>query len=95
MDGYSEVPRLVAAFRAAGIRAEQGTVADLRLDRSGVCLRDLAVDVVYRDLALEDLGPPEGRGLGGFLDRFDAGRGAAGRRGRVQPEGAPRGARAA
>jgi hypothetical protein len=73
MDGYSEVPRLVAAFRAAGLRAEQGTVADLRLDRSGVCLRDLAVDVVYRDLALEDLGPPEGRKLGGILDRFDAG----------------------
>jgi hypothetical protein len=73
VDGYSEVPRLVAAFRAAGIPAEQGTVADLRRDRVGVCLRDVAVDVVYRDLGLEDLGPPGGRGLGGFLDRFDAG----------------------
>jgi hypothetical protein len=73
VDGYSEVPRLVAAFRAAGLRAEQGTVADLRLQRGGVRLRDLPVDVVYRDLALEDLGPPERRTLGAFLDRFDAG----------------------
>lgn len=73
VDGYSEVPRLVAAFRAAGIRAEQGTVAELRRARGGVRLRDMAVDVVYRDLALEDLGTPEGRALGGFLDCFDAG----------------------
>jgi hypothetical protein len=73
VDGYSEVPRLVAAFRAAGVRAEQGTVAELHRARGGVRLRDVAVDVVYRDLALEDLGTPESRVLGGFLDRFDAG----------------------
>ena len=74
LDGYSEVPRLVAAIRAAGLAAERGTAADLRLTRSGVRLRDMAVDVVYRDLALEDLGPPaKPRTLAGFRDRFDAG----------------------
>jgi hypothetical protein len=71
--GYSEVPRLVAAFRAAGVRAERGTPAELRRGRSGVRLRDLPVDVVYRDLALEDLGAPDNRGLAGFLAAFDAG----------------------
>jgi hypothetical protein len=73
VEGYSEVPRLIAAFHAAGIPATQGTAAELRLTRVGVCLRDMPVDVVYRDLALEDLGLPTGRGLGGFLDRLNAG----------------------
>jgi hypothetical protein len=73
VDGYSEVPRLVAAFRAAGIPAEQGAVAELRRARGDLRLRDAAVDVVYRDLAFEDLGRPEGPVLEGFLDRFDAG----------------------
>ena len=58
LDGYSEVPRLVAAVRAAGLAAERGTAADLRLTRGGVRLGDMAVDVVYRDLALEDIGTP-------------------------------------
>jgi hypothetical protein len=74
VDGYSEVPRLVAAFRAAGIPAAHGAPADLRRVRGDVRFRDLVVDVVYRDLALEDLGTPDSaRRLGGFLDRFDAG----------------------
>ena len=73
VDGYSEVPRLVAAFLDAGIPAQRGTVADLRRARGGVRLRDMPVDVVYRDVALEDLGTPSGRGLDSFLDRFDAG----------------------
>jgi hypothetical protein len=73
VDGYSEVPRLVAAFRAAGIRAEQGTVRELRPGRRGVQLRDMPVDVVYRDLGLDDAGRPTSRKLDGFLDRFDAG----------------------
>ena len=73
VDGYSEVPRLVAAFLDAGIPAQRGTVADLRRARGGVRLRDMPVDVVYRDVALEDLGTPAGRGLDSFLDRFDAG----------------------
>ena len=74
VDGYSEVPRLVAAFRMAGVPAAHGAPADLRRARGGVRLGDLAVDVVYRDLALEDLGVPEtARTLGGFLERFDAG----------------------
>jgi hypothetical protein len=73
VDGYSEVPRLVAAFRAAGVPAAQGGVGDLRWGRGGVRLRDITVDVVYRDLALEDIGRPTDRKLDGFLDRFDAG----------------------
>jgi hypothetical protein len=74
VDGYSEVPRLVAAVRAAGIAVAAGIPADLRLGRGGVRLRDTAVDVVYRDLALEDLGAPgSGRALAGFRHRFDAG----------------------
>jgi hypothetical protein len=73
VDGYSEVPRLVAAFRAAGVPAAQGRVGDLRRTRNGVRLGDVAVDVIYRDLALEDIGPPTGRRLEGFLDRFAAG----------------------
>jgi hypothetical protein len=72
LDGYSEVPRLVAAFRAAGIPAVQGTVADLRRTRSGVRCRERAVDFVYRDLGLEDIGRPR-RALAGFLECFDAG----------------------
>ena len=73
LDGYSEVPRLVAAFREAGIRAVRGTARELHRTRGGVRLGDVAVDVVYRDLALEDLGMPGRRGLDGLLDRFDAG----------------------
>jgi hypothetical protein len=74
VDGYSEVPRLVAAVRAAGIPAVAGTPADLRLTRGGVRLQDTAVDVVYRDLALDDVGPPgRTRALEGFRERFDAG----------------------
>ena len=73
LDGYSEVPRLVAAVQAAGIPAAQGTVADLRQSRSGVRFRDLTVDMVYRDLALEDIGRPTRSALAAFLDRFDAG----------------------
>jgi hypothetical protein len=73
LDGYSEVPRLVAAFREAGVRAVRGTAGELSRTRGGARLRDVAVDVVYRDVALEDLGMPERRGLEGFVDRFDAG----------------------
>jgi hypothetical protein len=87
VDGYSEVPRLVTAFRAAGIPAEQGTAADLRRARAGVRLRDLAVDVVYRDLGLEDLGPPRGRALTAFLDRFDAGAALPGAAGEFSQKG--------
>jgi hypothetical protein len=73
VDGYSEVPRLVAAFRAAGIPTAQGTPRELRRTRDGVRLRGVAVDMVYRDLGLEDAGRPEDRKLRGFLDCFDAG----------------------
>ena len=73
VDGYSEIPRLVAAFRAAGIRAEQGTVRELRRGRHGVWLREMPVDVVYRDLSFEDAGRPTRPSLDGFLAQFDAG----------------------
>src|SRR5262249_6390894 len=71
--GYSEVPRLVAAFRAAGIRAEQGTVRELSPGPRGVRLRDMPVDIVYRDLGFEDAGRPTSPTLRCFLDRFGAG----------------------
>jgi hypothetical protein len=73
VDGYSEVPRLVAALRAAGIRATHGAAADLVLDRSGVRLHGVPVDLVYRDLALEDVGAPDDGRLRGFLARLERG----------------------
>jgi hypothetical protein len=73
--GYSEVPRLVQAFTTRGARAVHGVPDELRLRRGAVYLRDTPVDVVYRDLGFEDLGPPPARrgALAGFLDRLDAG----------------------
>lgn len=72
--GYSEVPRLVAAFAAAGIRAVHGTPEDLRLHGDGdVRLRGVSIDMVYRDLALEDLGDPEDPGLRPVRTCLDAG----------------------
>lgn len=75
VEGYSEIPRLVRAFAAAGIRAAYGTPEDLRLARGAVHLRDMPVDIVYRDLSFDDLGPPPGRSarLAGFLDRLGQG----------------------
>lgn len=75
VDGYSEVPRLVRAFEAAGIRAAHGAPDDLRLRQGVVFLRDLPVDVVYRDLSYDDLGPPSGRSgrLAGLRDRLGQG----------------------
>jgi hypothetical protein len=73
--GYSEVPRLVHAFASQGARAVHGAPDELRLRRGGVHLRDAPVDVVYRDLAFDELGPPPARPgvMAGFLDRLDAG----------------------
>jgi len=75
VDGYSEVPRLVHAFDAAGIRAAHGTPDELRLIREAVYLRDMPVDVVYRDVSYDDLELPLGQSgrLAGFLERFGAG----------------------
>lgn len=78
VDGYSELPRLAAAFRAAGIPAAHGTPQELRLARGGVRLGDLPVDLVYRDLGYDELGPPPdgaaaGGPLAGFVDRLEAG----------------------
>jgi hypothetical protein len=66
--GYSEIPRLQRAFAARGIRTAHGPPAELRLTRGQVYLRDVPVDLAYRDLGLEDLGPvPAGaRRLAGF-----------------------------
>lgn len=74
--GYSEVPRLVHAFRQRGIRAVHGPPQALTLRRGAVYLGDTPVDLVYRDLALEDLGAPPGPGsrrLAGLRDRLAAG----------------------
>jgi hypothetical protein len=66
--GYSEIPRLMHAFRAHGVRAAHGTPEDLVLRRRAVYLAGVRVDVAYRDLGYEDLGPPpvRGRRLAGF-----------------------------
>ncbi|MBI3455926.1 MAG: hypothetical protein HY002_09090 [Candidatus Rokubacteria bacterium] len=60
--GYSEIPRLMRAFEARGVRTAHGTAAELRLARGEVYLRDVRVDLAYRDLAYEDLGVPPTRG---------------------------------
>ena len=66
--GYSEIPRLMRAFEARGVRTAHGTPEELVPRRGGVFLRGVRVDVAYRDLAYDDLGPPPARGrrLGGF-----------------------------
>lgn len=68
VEGYSELPRLVRAFVDRGVRAAHGTPEELRLVRGRVYLRDLRVDLLYRDLAYDALGPPGGRrpGLAAF-----------------------------
>jgi hypothetical protein len=71
--GYSEVPRLMRAFAARGVRIAHGRPEDLRVTGGQVRLRDVAVDLVYRDLGYEDLDAGRGR-LGGF--RALHGRGA-------------------
>jgi len=67
--GYSEIPRLVRAFAAHGIRTAHGMPEELRLIRGRVSLRDVPVDIAYRDLGYEDLGSraAEPRRLAGFL----------------------------
>jgi hypothetical protein len=72
VDGYSEVPRLIAGFRAAGLHAVHGGPAELSW-RRGLRLRGVPVDVVYRDLALEDAGPPDAPELAGLRTALDAG----------------------
>src|SRR5581483_1472253 len=72
--GYSEVPRLVRAFAARGIRTAHGPPEALRVVRGRVRLGDVPVDLAYRDLAYEDVGPPRpGRRLAGLLALQDRG----------------------
>ncbi len=76
VDGYSELPRLVQAFTARGVRAAHGAPDELRLTRGAVYLKDVRVDLVYRDLGYEDLGPPPRNRtsrLTGFLNRLERG----------------------
>jgi hypothetical protein len=75
LEGYSEVPRLVAAFRAAGIPAGRGTPADLRPTRQGLRLGDLPVDLVYREATADEVGRPPARGdrLAGYRTAWEAG----------------------
>jgi hypothetical protein len=72
--GYSEIPRLMRAFEARGVRVAHGTPADLAVRGGAVTLAGTRVDVAYRDLGYEELGPPGAGGLGGF--RALAARGA-------------------
>ena len=65
IDGYSEIPRLIRAFAARGIRTAHGRPEELRAVGGRVRLRGVQVDLAYRDLAYEDLDGSGGR-LGGF-----------------------------
>jgi len=60
--GYSELPRILRAFAASGIRVAYGRPQELRVVRGEVYLKDVRVDLAYRDLAYEDLGPAPTRG---------------------------------
>lgn len=72
--GYSEMPRLTRAFAERGVRAGQGTTDQLRVRRGTVYLRDLPVDLLYRDLGYDDLGGgPGARGLDAFTTLHDRG----------------------
>jgi hypothetical protein len=74
--GYSEIPRLVHAFRSRGLTAVHGPPEALRLRGDAVYLGSTPVDLVYRDLAVDDLGapPPAGsRRLAAFRERLGAG----------------------
>ena len=73
VDGYSEVPRLVAAFRAAGIPAEQGTATELRwLEGASGSATWPSMSSIATS-ASRTSATPAGRALDSFLDRFDAG----------------------
>ena len=65
MVGYSEIPRLMRAFAARGVRTVHGRAEELRVAGGQVRLRDVPVDLVYRDLGYEDLDAGDTR-LGGF-----------------------------
>jgi hypothetical protein len=65
MVGYSEIPRLMRAFAARGVRTAHGRAEELRVAGGQVRLRDAPVDLVYRDLGYEDLDAGDTR-LGGF-----------------------------
>lgn len=74
-DGYSEIPAVARYFRGRGVRADVGDPAQLRLTRRGVVLGDMPVDLVYRDVAFEDLGAPPACGprLAGFRALLERG----------------------
>ncbi|MBI1893018.1 MAG: hypothetical protein HYS14_02745 [Candidatus Rokubacteria bacterium] len=73
-EGYSEIPQIVAYFRAAGIPATCGAPGRLRLREGEVVLGGRPVSLVYRDLPFGDLGPPgSGRGLAGFAELLTRG----------------------
>jgi len=67
-EGYSELPAITRYFGARGVRASTGDPRQLHLDRDGVVLKGAPVDLVYRDVAFQDLGDPPaaGRRLAGF-----------------------------
>jgi hypothetical protein len=68
--GYSEIPQIARYFEASGVRASCGDPRQLRLTARGVVLKGTPVNLVYRDVAFEDLGDPanSGRRLAGFVE---------------------------
>jgi hypothetical protein len=78
--GYSEIPRLMRAFRARGVRVAHGTPGDLTVRRGAVYLKGVRVDIAYRDLGYDDVGPPPGDG-----DRRLTGFRLLGERGAIVP----------
>ncbi len=69
-EGYSEIPQIARYFEANGVRAPCGDPEQLRLTARGVILKGTPVDLVYRDVAFEDLGwPPDSAGpFAGFVE---------------------------
>jgi hypothetical protein len=73
MDGYSELPQIACYFRSRGVRAACGKAEGLELAGGKVILGGRPVDLVYRDVAFQDLGEPPGSGrkLAGLMALLD------------------------
>jgi hypothetical protein len=63
------------AFAAHGVRTAHGSPADLRVRHGAVVLGDVGVDLAYRDLGYDELGPPpaDRRALAGFRRLLERG----------------------
>lgn len=68
--GQSEIPRIARHFTAQGVKAACGDPAQLRPAGSGVRLRRLPVDLIYRDVGFADIEAPS-PGLAGFVSLLE------------------------